>query len=197
MIHNTIPENISYGVYKFKQLIALRENPIQAPWVRDEADLIEALEIARSYFPLTEGLLGKKMYQGQPYDFVDDVKLEVEEFLFTANNPDENQSQRRRNVIMYHLVVAPVIDLFKTMDHETALKEFDEIFENVVHEVYSTSIECHYDDALVARVQISQMVREREAIRKAELAAKKKRKKRKKHDLSWMLTADKEEQPAV
>jgi hypothetical protein len=186
-----ITHTIQYNLRKFIQLMALSVDPLQRKWVRDEYDLAEALDVARIKFHETERMMGKKMYKGQAFDPIEDVKREMEEFLFTARQQNENLLMKKKNLVMYHLVVEPVIDLFKGKEHKQMLEEIDDVVKQVIDLLYTMPVHTHYDDALVAREQVRQMVREREERRKAEVQSRKRgKRKSKKNDLDWMLTAD-------
>lgn len=186
-----LPLTIQNNIRKFIQLMALSADPLQRKWVRDEYDLVEALDVARIKFHETKRMMGTKMYKGQQFDPIEDVKRETEEFLFTTRHQSENLLMRKKNLVMYHLVVEPVIELFRGKDHSQMLIEIDDTIKQVIDLLYTMPVRTHYDDALVAREQVRQMVREREERRKAELQLRKRGKRRaKKNDLDWMLTAD-------
>lgn len=184
---------VSDGIRKFVRLTALASDPNQSKWVRDELDLTEALEVTIYFFHETKAMIDKKMYKGQNFDFVEDVKRNVEEYLLSGREKEDVALSRRKNLAMYHLIVEPVIDLFKGMEHEKVLKIVDGVIENVLKELNTVDVKSHFDDALVARAQVAQMIRDRSARRKEELARKRKgRGRRKKLDVDRILKEERE-----
>lgn len=185
--------SITENLRKFIQLMALRSDPLQQKWIRDEQDLTQALDIVKTLFHETERMKGKKMYQGQPFDPIEDVKRGIEEYLLGAREYNEIPLQRKRNLTMYYLVVEPIIESFKGLSHQEMLEKVDGRIEEIVNQLMTMPVRSHYDDAIVAKEQIRQFVRDRDELRKEELAAKKKgRRKSKKDNLEWL---DKIEEP--
>lgn len=186
---------VSDGIRKFVRLTALRSDPNQIKWVRDELDLTEALEVTNYFFHETKAMLDKKMYKGQVFDFVEDVKRNVEEYLLSGREKEDVALSRKKNLAMYHLIVEPVIDLFKGIEHKQVLKVVDSVIEHVIHELYTVEVNSHFDDAIVARAQVAQMIHERSARRKEELARKRKgRGRRRKTNVERFLKEDKDVQ---
>lgn len=189
-------EIVADGIRKFIKLTALRADPYQAKWVQDEFDLIDSLEYIRSLIHQTQRLSGKSLYKEQAYDVVEDVKRDMEEILFTTRDETYSAKQRRKHMTMYHLVLCPVIDMFASMTHDQILKCVDLVIDNVIVEVSNSDIETHYDDAVVAKEQINQMVREREAKRKQDLYRKRKVRRKKQDPLAALFALEKAEMQA-
>lgn len=167
--------DIQGGIRKFVRLKALRDNQAEAKWVRDEQDLIDAVNIVREKFHETERFTGQQMHKDMQYDVTEDVKEEIEEILLGGRDPKEAALNRRRNLNMYHLVIEPMIDSLKGMSHEEAIRYVDKIADNVINMIENVDISSHYDDALVAKEQVSQLVKQRDAQRKEVKTARKRR----------------------
>jgi hypothetical protein len=161
---------------KFVRLIPLRSQPLESKYIQDELDVLYCLDAVKQMFYDTAAYLGKSKYQGQPFDFIREVKEEVQEWLLVGNTDQQTAHLKRKNLIMYHMVLEPLIDLFANFTHEEALSRCDETFELVKQTIENHDIETTYDDAIVAREQIQQIVREREELRKATLKKRKTRK---------------------
>jgi ribosomal protein L21 len=173
---------VTDGVRKFIRLTALMSNPQYFKRIRDEFDLIEALEVATIYFHQTERVMGKKLYKGTPFDVIEDVKRATEEHFLSGREQHDVALARGKNLTMYHLAVVPFIEMFKDIEHEQILKTVDAALEQTKQLIYTMDVQSHYDDALVTLAQVGAMIKEREAARKIELAKKRRGKRRKKKD---------------
>lgn len=176
------------SVRKFIRLTALSVNPQYTKRIRDEFDLMDAIDVVAIYFKETERMLDKKMYQGQPFDPIEDVKRATEEYFLTGREVKDTALARGRNLTMYHLAVVPIIEMFKGMKHKEILDCLDVKLDQVKILICSMDLQTHYDDALVTLAQVSQMIKEREQARKIELAKRKRGKRRKKTNnlLDWV-----------
>ena len=175
-------DTINTGVKLFVQMIGLITDPMEEKWVRDQEDLRLALEQVSDNLQYTKPMVGKQMYRNQPFNFVNDVKLAMEETLLIGEDARETAGLRRRNITMYHLVLEPVIDQLGTLSHAEAI-ETSAAFANQVYELaLSVDVKSHFDDAVVAKAIAKSMVKEREAARREAIAEQKKagRKKAKK-----------------
>lgn len=158
---------VETGLKKFVRLIPLRQDPLEARFIQDEFDLLEALEVVKIKFLETAEMFGKKKYRNTPFDFIEDVKEEMEEWLL--NDRDEHKAAGRRKMYqpMYHLVLTPVIDLFANDTHAIALRNVPMVFDQVEEMIKNHEISGTYDDAVVARTMISNEIRKKEELRKA------------------------------
>ena len=161
------------GIRKFLRLTALISDPREVKWVRLEEDLVEALEVVAQTLVESARMIGKQKYRGQPFDLLEDTKKELEEYLLTGREPVHTALARKKNLMMYHLVVEPAIDSFKKYEPQDIAKHAEEDIKEMVEAVLETSVPSHYDDALVTRAQVREMIEKRTAERKA---AKPKRK---------------------
>jgi hypothetical protein len=153
----------------FIKLTPLRDDPKHTRWVRDEFDLIEALEITRDYYHDTSRMVGKAMYVGEKeFDFTEDVKRAVEEHFLGHRDQSQVMVQRKHNITMYHLVIEPIIDHLSQLSHYDVLACAHQYFSDVINALLSSDCDPHMDDAVVARELVNMSVRERDAIRKAQ-----------------------------
>jgi hypothetical protein len=189
-----ITPTVTDSIRKFIRLTPLRSDPQYKNRIRTEFDLMEALEVVSVYFHDTKNMVGKKMYQGQPFDPIEDVKRATEEYFLTGREARDCALQRGRNVIMYHLAVVPVIEMFQGIKHESILKNIDSVLAEINKLICTMPIESHYDDAIVAFAQVKVMIQEREEKRKLEKAAKRRGKRRKKKDdlVDWVERKEKD-----
>lgn len=163
---------VTDGVRKFVRMIPLRQDQREEKYIQDEYDLLGALEVVKQRFHDTERMMGQMKYRNTKFDFIDDVKKEIEEWLLNDEEPKEAALQRKRHLVMYHLVLEPLIDVFKAFTHKEALRHVDKIINGVENVVKNHGIESHYDDAIVAREQVRKMIQAREAVRKAGMKRK-------------------------
>lgn len=171
---------VNDSIRKFIRLTPLIMDKQHGQRFRDENDLIEALDVVRDSFHDTKNMIGKKMYQGVVFDPVEDVKRALEEYLLGRRERKDVALARRKNLIMYHLAVEPVIEMFKGIPHATTLMIVDEVVDSVQDLIRTMPIESHLDDAIVAQVQVNVLIKEREERRKLELAARRKKKRKRK-----------------
>jgi hypothetical protein len=170
---------VADSITRFLKLTPLRDDPRHERWVRDEFDLIEALEITNQCYNDTTRMIGKPMYVGDSgFDFTEDVKRAVEENLLGCRDQKNVLLQRKRNITMYHLVIEPIIQQLSTLPHTDVLATVDTYFRQVVEMVRTDPVDPHMDDAIVAHEMVKAAVREREAIRKQQKTSRRTKKKR-------------------
>lgn len=180
-----ITPTIANGVKLFVQLTALRSDPLESKWVRDEDDLRLALEQVADEMKYTKSMLGKKMYKTRDaagFDFVDDVKRAIEHTLLVGEDERDTVLMRKKNLTMYHLVLEPVIEWIGTLSHADAIQFAREYTDAVYEHAITANINTHFDDAVVAKSVVKNMVKEREEARKAALAAQRRSKRKKKEE---------------
>lgn len=176
---------ITNGVKLFVQLTALRSDPLEAKWVRDEDDLRIALSQIADEMKYTKSMLGKKMYKtrdAEGFDFVDDVKRAIEETLLVGEDERDTRLMRKKNLTMYHLVLEPVIEWIGTLSHADAIQFAREYTDAVYEHVATVNVNTHFDDAVVAKSIVKSMVKEREEARKATLLAQRRGRRNKKKE---------------
>ena len=155
------------NVTQFLKLTALREDPSQTKWVRDEFDLLDAIDMLEIAYQDTQRMVGKPMYVGDNgFDFTEDVKRAMEEILLDSRDSKDKLLQRKTNITMYHLVLEPIIDQFAPIDHELALADVKEYLEQVRRAIITDPTDPNMDDAIVSREMIRQHIRDRDASRK-------------------------------
>lgn len=173
---------VTDSIRKFVRLTALSVNPQYTKRIRDEFDLLEAVDVVGDYIHETARMVGLKIYRGQEFDVIEDVKRATEEHFLTGREFKDTALMRGRNLTMYHLAVVPMIEMFKGMKHEDILENVDDALEKVRKLICSMDLVTHYDDALVTLAQVSTMIKERENARKLELAKRRRGKHKKKKD---------------
>jgi hypothetical protein len=183
------------GLRKFIRLTALASNPQYTRRIRDEFDLLDALEVVRNYFHETKSMVGLKMYKAQPFDVIEDVKRATEEHFLSGREAKDAALARGKNLTMYHLAIVPIIEMFKGVNHEVILKNIDNVLTQVKDQLHTLEIRSHIDDALVTLAQVSVMIKQREDARKLELAKRRrvKRKKKTSDVVSWVERKEKDE----
>lgn len=172
---------ITVGIRKFIRLQGLIHDPdprVWGEWLADEGDLYAALNSIRLAFKATEPMLGKRKYQGVDFDAPGSVKSDMITFLTCGEDGNKSSSLSRRNLPMYYLILDPVIELFAAFDHPTILEIVDQVIDEIVMMVESCDEYGTYDDALVAQHQVRELIRAKEAARRAALDLKPRRKPR-------------------
>lgn len=166
------------SVTQFLKLTPLRDDPKHTKWIRDEFDLLEALDITKDCYHDTIRMIGKPMYVGdKEFDFTEDVKRAVEENLLNCRDPKDQLIQRKHNITMYHLVIEPIIDQLATFQHTDVLSNIDEYIAAVSKALLDNPVDPHIDDAIVAREIINAKVRQLDVIRKQQKLDRRTKKK--------------------
>lgn len=167
------------GIRKFIRLQGLIYDPtpqVWDNWLADEGDLKAALRSVADAFKATEPMVGKRKYVGIDYQAPKSVKTDLYSFL-TTDSVGPSITLQKRNMPMYLLVVEPVIDLFAKLSHRQMIDSADAIIDDVCALIDNSTAYGTYDDGLVARHQVSEMMRIRREKRKEELASKSRRRK--------------------
>jgi Arc/MetJ family transcription regulator len=172
---------IREGVRRFIRLTGLIHDPsplVWNKWFTDEGDLKGALETIAYTMKATHTMVGKRKYQGADFDAPREVTKDLTTFLLSGENEGEEALNRKRYQPMLYLVIEPVIQLFYKFDHPTMIAVADQLITDVISLVDNTTDYGTYDDALVARAQVQQLIRQRDEARKAAVEAKRKRSRR-------------------
>lgn len=169
------PSTTAYqGVISFIKMTPLREQPNQEKWIRDEFDLIEALEITRDALKDTHRMIDKPMYAGEStFDFAEDVRRAVEEVYLSSREQKDVLLQRKRHLVMYHLVINPMIDDLNRYCHQDAVNAADDYFGELINFVLTNDIEVQLDDALVTQHICRAKIRDRDVARKNNIKRRK------------------------
>jgi hypothetical protein len=163
---------VKQGLYKFARLIPLRQNPNQLKYIQDEFDALEALEVLLQKFHDTAEMFGKKKSRNQPFNYLEDVREEMEEWLLIGRSQKENAIRRKTYQPLFYLIVMPVIELFEHRSHAEVLKQIDSIIEEVKEMVRTQTVSGTYDDAVVMQQILHKEIQQKDAER---LAKKRKR----------------------
>lgn len=169
-------QKIAAGIHTFVKLTALREQPHEIKYIQDEFDLLEALDITKTFLLDTSSMLGKQKYKGHPtFDFVNDVKENLEELYLTGQTPQQAAIARKKYGAMYNLVIEPTIEMMRVFDHGQALQQADPVINQVKHLVLNNETLTNYDDAIVNREIIRNMIAAREEVRKQSKRSRRKK----------------------
>lgn len=173
--------NVRVGVRTFVRLFGLETDPLYAKHASGETDIYDALDCIKIMMHGTERMIGKQKHFGKPFDFVADVKEDMREMMLVGDDAPSTATKRKRNLALYHLVVDPIVETFRAVDHATAIKEVDTVIEYIASTAFTEDDYGSYDDALVAQVQAHTIIRNREEQYKAEAAARKKKGRKEAH----------------
>lgn len=177
------------GIRKYIRLMGLIYDPnplIWNKWFVDENDLHSSLRSVASAMKNTKPMIGQRKYQGIDYDAPREVTKLMHAFLLSGRTDGETSTLRKQHLPMLYLVLEPTIQLFYKFDHPTMINVADELIDDVVALLYSSTDYGTYDDALVAQSQVQAMIRAHES---AKIAANAKRTKRPRRDPLMSLLA--------
>lgn len=174
ILTNANLNEINAGLRVFTRLFGLETDMLQAKYAAGENDVELALESVKQLVHETERFIGKSKHVGKRFDFVEDVKLDMTELLLLSDDPVQTAVKRKRNLPLYHLVVSPVVELFRQFDHATAVKNVDVIIDYLIETAFDKENYGEYEDGLIAQAQVRQIVRDREELSKIEAADRKK-----------------------
>lgn len=170
---------IEAGLKKFVRLIPLRQEPSQAKYIQDEFDLLEALSVVKQKFLETAEMFGKRKYKdSKTFDFVEDVREEMEEWLLNDESTVAAAVKRKKYQPMYYLVLLPVIELFAEDTHAQALRQVGEVVAHVETMILNHEINGHFDDAKVIQAMISKEMKAKEDARQAKRTKRKSKRDR-------------------
>lgn len=163
------------GIRVFVRLFGLESDPIQAKYASGEMEVFDALQCIKLLMNGTKRFVGKQKHIGLTFDFVDDVKQDMAEMLLMDEDQAVTAVKRKRHLPLYHLVVDPVVEVFRKYDHVTAIQNVDAVIDYIAQTAFVDDDYGTYDDALVAREQVRQIIREREEQTKLEIASRKRK----------------------
>lgn len=172
---------VKEGIRKFVRLLGLIHDPdplVWNKWFTDEGDLKAALRSVADAMKATAHMISKRKYQGVDYDPPREVSKDMHTFLLSGETDGEIATLRKRNLPMMLLVIEPVIQLFYKFDHEQMIAVADQLVGDVMTMIDESDAYGTYDDALVARAQVQQLIRQRDELRKAATEVKRKRSRR-------------------
>lgn len=172
------------NIAAFIKLTPLREQPNQEKWIRDENDLCEALTVTLEALHDTARMLGHPMYAGEKvFDFAEDTRRALEEMYLSARERSDIIVQRKKHLVMYHLVLAPIIDELGRYDHSTVLASIDDYFSSLHTFLFTNDIEVQIDDAIVTQHICNAKIHERDKNRKNSIKQRKTVKKQAVEDI--------------
>jgi hypothetical protein len=162
------------SIVNFIKLTPLRELPNHAKWIRDEFDLMEAVSVVRDHVADTARMEGKPMYAGESsFDFCEDLRRAFEEVYLSCREQKDVIFQRKRNLVMYHLAIDPIIDDLGQYPHREVLESADQYFADIIAFIENADTEVYIDDALVMHEIVKAKTRTREEERKQNLRRRK------------------------
>lgn len=171
---------IATGVKLFVQQTVLRQLPNEEKWVKDEEDLRIELSRVADLVEDTKDMLGRQMYRNQKYNFAEDAKKTLEYCLMVDEDETATALRRKHYMPLFHTVLEPVLDALGELPHEEALKVARQFTDEVYQLACTMDVNLHLDDGIVAKSIIRASYKQREADRKAAIAALAKEKRRKK-----------------
>lgn len=166
--------NINDGIRKVlrAQDIPLQEH--QQKWHADVFDILDAVDVAKMCVPIVTRTVGAQLHQTNPYNFVNDIKSEVEENILSHKDDKQALLMRKMYLTPYHMIIEPMIDALGNVGHQQALAEYEHLFDEVTNAILTFADYGTVDDALVAKHQIKSMVKVREELRRNQKLAQKK-----------------------
>lgn len=168
ILSTTNLNEVNAGIRVFTRLLGLEMDQMQAKYAAGEADAELALESVKQLMYETKRLIGKSKHVGKPFDFVEDVKLDMTELLLLSDDQVQTAIKRKRNLPLYHLVVSPVVELFRQFDHATAIQNVDVIIDHIIQTAFEDDSYGTYEDGLIAQAQVRRIIRVREEQSKVE-----------------------------
>lgn len=134
----------------------------------DAFDMIEAMEVMRKFFEDTKDLVGTKMRKGdETFDYRKDVKDAIQEYYLKGSTEVEGALNRRKYRALVMLLLDPMVDMFKGVSHEEALKHYDQVIDNTIRYINNSDVVTSADDAFVQRRLIQKEVQKANQVRKA------------------------------
>lgn len=144
------------------------QSQLERKWVRDEFDAVDYIERISILVKKTASMKGKKMYAKRPYDHIDDVRRDMYQMMLHSDDTVQSAVLRKKHLSMYYLLIDPILmHLQNCGDHQHCIDVVDDVISTARHIVLNHNIETNYEDALVAKAQVSQIISSREAERKA------------------------------
>jgi len=150
-------------------------------------EMVDALEVMRTFFKDSRDMLGKPIYRGErEFDFVHDIKKYIDAFFLVGEDSDQSIQRRAKNRSMVVLLLNPIVDLFQYKSHEDMLNEYDNVIDEAIDNIVNTNITASADDAFVIRRVIQKEIEKRNRVQAAvdgimRLRRRKKRRKKKKN----------------
>ena len=166
---------IENGIRAFVRLIPLRQDPLQSRFIQDEFDLLENLDTVEQKFDDSAELFGKLKYRNINFDFCEDVLEELEELLLNHKEVRFVAALRKRNQPMYHLILTPIVELFRSKTHGQALIDVPQVLAEIREIILTHNFDGTLDDAYVAQAIIHQEIRAKEATRQAKITKRRKK----------------------
>jgi len=166
---------IENGIRAFVRLIPLRQDPLQSRFIQDEFDLLENLDTVEQKFDDSAELFGKLKYRNINFDFCEDVLEELEELLLNHKEVRFVAALRKRNQPMYHLILTPIVELFRSKTHGQALIDVPQVLAEIREIILTHNFDGTLDDAYVAQAIIHQEIRAKEVTRQAKITKRRKK----------------------
>lgn len=177
-----VTEVFSNNVRNFIKLHGLKKSPHDSQyqheirWLHDEFDAFDFIDAAAHLATKAGNLVGSKKRANSEYDYVEDVMLDVEELMVASEDQKEQALKRRKNLSTFHLVVIPFVEGLRQFEsYEEAMQHLSEYVALCKEQFVALSPNrITFEDGLIAKTIISNMIQERENARK--LSRKKPRK---------------------
>lgn len=134
----------------------------------DAYDIIEAMEVLRKFFGDTEDAVGMKARQGdKEFNYLKEIRDMVDEYYLRGDTEVKGALNRRKYRAMIQVLVNPMLDLFRFMTHEEALKNYNDVLDGVIQYVKNSDVVASADDAFVQRRLIQKEVQRSNKVARA------------------------------
>lgn len=150
--------HINDNIRRFIRMTPLAWKPIIGSRIRDEFDLIDTLDTISQLVKDTKSMLGKQKYRDQEYDFVRQVREDVEELLIGGRDPHSAAIAKHRNHLMYRLVVEPFINNLAQYEHVWIVDNIDILVNEMIEHIKNCQIDTTMDDAELAREEAAVLI---------------------------------------
>lgn len=149
--------------------------------IQTELDAFYFLDIVKIMFSKAGNLVGKSKRNREPYDYVQDIMLDMEELMLESEDSTTKALKRHKNLTLFHMIIYPVVEGLRQFDtYATASENINEYIE-LCKSVFTTqNWTTSYEDGLIAKTIIAEMIRDREAVKKQSKIEVKRSKRKKK-----------------
>lgn len=150
--------HIEDNVRRFIRMTPLAWKPVIGSRIRDEFDLIDTLDTIGQYVKDTASMIGKQKYRDQEYDFVRQVREDVEELLIGGRDPHSAAIAKHRNHLMYRLVVEPFVANLAQYEHAWIVENIDVLVDEMIEHIKNCQVDTSMDDAELAREEAAVLI---------------------------------------
>ena len=143
--------NFLISFQKAVRLTPLGLLPLEKKYIMNEEDFLDALDTITIFTEATKNMVGLRKYQNRKYNFMEEVKLDLEQMFLIGRDEKESALKRKKNAIMYHYVLVPAVDMMKGLSHEEALEKVGDIVAHAKQMIDTHTVKKSFEDAMVVR----------------------------------------------